>query len=163
MSQLFGSAEFWVAVAFVIFVGVLLRFGWGRAMSALDGRTANIKSELDEAVRLREEAQELLAGYQRKRHDAASEAADIIAHAETEADRIRTEAEEELANTVQRRTDAAMAKIQQAEAQALAEVRETAVEVAITAARSMLAENLDEGRSDALIDDAIVQLRSKLH
>ena len=116
MSELFGSAEFWVAVAFVLFVGVLLRFGWGRGIAALDKRAANIKNKLDEAIRLREEAQELLASYQRKQRDAEKEAADIIAHAEAEAGRLRAEAEEELAATVSRRTDTALAKISQMEA-----------------------------------------------
>ena len=163
MSDVFGTAEFWVAVAFVIFVGVLVRFGWGRIVAALDNRATGIKTELDEAVRLREEAQELLAGYQRKQRDAEKEAADIIAHAEAEAGRIRTEAEAELAATVGRRTEAAMAKIAQAEAQALSEVRETAVDVAVSAARNMLTDNLDPARSDTLIDDAIGELRRKLH
>ena len=163
MGDLFGTAEFWVAVAFVIFVGVLLRFGGGRAVAALDKRADGIKNELDEAVRLREEAQELLAGYQRKQRDAEKEAADILTHAEAEAGRIRAEAEAELAATVSRRTEAAMAKIDQAEAQALAEVRETAVDVAVAAAKKMLADNLDDTRGDALINDAIGELRRKLH
>ncbi|MDA0261584.1 MAG: F0F1 ATP synthase subunit B [Proteobacteria bacterium] len=163
MSEIFASAEFWVAVAFVIFVGVLLKFGWNRVLTALDKRASDIKTELDQAVRLREEAQELLAGYQRKQRDAEKEAADIIAHAATEADRIRAEAREELAAAVDRRTEAAMAKIAQAEAQALAEVRDTAVEVAVSAARTMLTNNLDEPRSNVLIDDAIGELRRKLH
>ena len=163
MSALLESSEFWVAVAFVIFVGLLLRFGWKRAMSALDRRAADIGREIDEAARLREEAQELLAGYRRKRQDAEKEAADIVAHAEAEASRLRAEAEQELADTVRRRTDAAMAKIDQAEAQALAEVRETAVGVAVAAARTLLAENLDRTCGDALIDSAIDELRHKLH
>jgi len=163
MSELFGSAEFWVAVAFVLFVGVLLRFGWARGIATLDKRAANIKNELDEAIRLREEAQELLASYQRKQRDAEKEAADIIAHAEAEAGRLRAEAEEELAATVSRRTDAALAKISQVEAQALAQVREKAVDMAVSAARKMLADNLDETRGNVLINDAISELRRKLH
>jgi F-type H+-transporting ATPase subunit b len=163
MSELFGSAEFWVAVAFVLFVGVLLRFGWARGIATLDKRAANIKNELDEAIRLREEAQELLASYQRKQRDAEKEAADIIAHAEAEAGRLRAEAEEELAATVSRRTDAALAKISQVEALALAQVRETAVDMAVSAARKMLADNLDETRGNVLINDAISELRRKLH
>ncbi len=163
MSALFESAEFWVAVAFVIFVGVLARFAWGHAITGLDQRAANIKNELDEAVRLREEAQELLAGYRRKQHDAEQEATDIIAHAEAEASRIRAEAKQELASAIRRRTDAAMAKIDQAEAQALAEVRDAAVDVAVAAARTMLAGNFDQTRSDALVDEAIGELRHKLH
>ena len=163
MSALLASAEFWVAVAFVIFVGVLLRFGWKRAMTALDRRAANIRNELDEATRLREEAQELLATYRRRQQDAEKEAADIIAHAEAEANRLRVEAEQELSDTIRRRTEAAMAKIDQAEAQALDEVREAVVEVAVAAARTMLVENVDQTRGDALIETAIGELRRKLH
>lgn len=163
MSALVASAEFWVAVAFVIFVGVVLRFGWARAMAALDGRAAGIRDELDAAARLREEAQALLAAYQDKQRDAEREAADILAHAEAEAGRLRAEAEQELAAAVRRRTDAAMAKIDQAEAQALAEVREAAVELAVAATRTMLVDHLDRARGDALIDTAIGELRRKLH
>ena len=163
MSEVFASAEFWVAVAFVLFVGVLLRFGWARAVGALDKRASDIKNELDEAIRLREDAQELLASYQRKQRDAEKEAADIIAHAEAESNRLRAEAEAELAATIGRRTEAALAKIEQVEAQALTEVRETAVDVAVSAARKMLTDNLDETRGNTLIDDAIGELRRKLH
>ncbi len=163
MSEVFASAEFWVAVAFVLFVAVLLRFGWARAVGALDKRASDIKNELDEAIRLREDAQELLASYQRKQRDAEKEAADIIAHAEAEANRLRAEAEAELAATIGRRTEAALAKIEQVEAQALTEVRETAVDVAVSAARKMLTDNLDETRGNTLIDDAIGELRRKLH
>ena len=111
----------------------------------------------------REEAQALLAAYQDKQRDAEREAADILAHAEAEAERLRAEAEQELAAAVRRRTDAAMAKIDQAEAQALAEVREAAVELAVAATRTMLVDNLDRARGDALIDTAIGELRRKLH
>src|SRR5437879_1215663 len=88
----FGS-EFWVAVAFFIFCGVLLYVGVHRKIAdALNGRQGQIKAELDEARQLRDEAEDLLAQYLRKQHEVEREAADIIAVAEAEANRITGDA-----------------------------------------------------------------------
>ncbi len=157
------DASFWVAVAFVLFVALIAKRGYRFITEGLDKRAGRIKTELDEAVRLREEAQALLAGYQRKQRDAVSEAEEIVERARREAARIAEQAEQDLAAALERRTRLAEAKISQAEAQALAEVRNQAVDMALAATRRLMAENLDQSRAEALIDEAIAELGDKLN
>lgn len=159
---MFG-AEFWVAVAFVLFVAAIGRKAYRYVTTALDARAARIEAELEEAVRLREEAQALLANYQRKQREAAAEAEDIVQHAKAEAARIAEQSEHELAAAMERRTRLAELKIAQAEAKAVAEVRGLAVDAAVGAVRRLMAENMDEKRAKTLIDDAIQELHDKLH
>ena len=117
------ETEAWVAIAFVIFLGILGYFGaHRRVIDALDQRQARIKAELDEARRLRDEAQALLADYQRKQREAGREAEAIIAGATAEAERMAVEAKTRMEDFVTRRTKMAEAKIAQAETQALADV-----------------------------------------
>lgn len=157
------DASFWVAVAFVLFVALIAKRGYKFITEGLDKRAGRIKTELDEAVRLREEAQALLAGYQRKQRDAVRDAEEIVERARREAARIAAQAEEDLAAALERRTRVAEIKISQAEAQALAEVRNQAVDMALAATRRLLAENLDQSRAEALIDEAIAELGDKLN
>ncbi len=157
------DASFWVAAAFVLFVALIAKRGYQFITEGLDKRAARIKTELEEAVRLREEAQALLASYQRKQRDAVREAEEIVERARREAARIAEQAEEDLAAALERRTRLAEAKISQAEAQALAEVRNQAVDMALAATRRLMAENLDESRAEALIDEAIAELGDKLN
>ncbi len=157
------DASFWVAVAFVLFVALIAKRGYQFITEGLDKRAGRIKTELDEAVRLREEAQALLAGYQRKQRDAVRDAEEIVERAKREAARIAEQAEEDLAAALERRTRVAEVKISQAEAQALAEVRNQAVDMALAATRRLLAENLDQSRAEALIDEAIAELGDKLN
>lgn len=154
---------FWVAVAFVAFVGVMLKFTYGKITGSLDERAEGIKKELEEAVKLREDAQALLAGYQRKQRDALAEADDIVAQAKTEAERMAVEAEKALEEELRRRADKAVEKIAQAEAQVVQEVRNTAIDVAIKAAGQLIADNVDEGKAASLIDQSIADIESKLH
>src|SRR5690606_8957729 len=129
------APEFWVAVAFFGFVGVLAYAGAFKSMAAaLDRRSARIKADLDEARRLRDEAAALLAEYQRKQREAEREAEAIVSDAKAEAERVAAEARAKMEEFVARRTKIAEAKIGQAEAQALAEVRSAAADAAITAA-----------------------------
>src|SRR5215472_17887761 len=115
------EAEVWVAFAFVIFVGILGYVGVHRMVAkSLDDRSAKIKAELDEARKLKDEAAQLLAEYQRKRHAAEGEAQDIIAGANAEAERLAVEAKAKIEDFVKRRTAMAETKIAQAEAQAAA-------------------------------------------
>ncbi len=156
------DASFWVAVAFVLFVALIAKRGYKFITEGLDKRAGRIKTELDEAVRLREEAQALLAGYQRKQRDAVRDAEEIVERAKREAARIAEQAEEDLAAALERRTRVAEVKISQAEAQALAEVRNQAVDMALAATRRLMAENLDQSRAEVLIDEAIAELGDKL-
>jgi F-type H+-transporting ATPase subunit b len=163
MSEIFHDPEFWVLVAFVIVVVVgFIKLGPGIG-KALDDRAERIKSELDEARRLREDAQKTLAEYQRKQRDALKEAEAIIAHAKAEAERIGRQAAQDLEAGVERRTRQAEEKIAQEEAKALADVRNTAVDIAIAAAREIIAEALDAKAGGVLIDQAIAALPQRLH
>jgi F-type H+-transporting ATPase subunit b len=134
------SPEAWVAIGFVCFVALLAYIGAHRKLfDALDQRRARIQAELDEASRLRQEAEALLAEFERKGHAAESEAAAIIESAKAEAERLAGEAKLRMEDFVARRTKMAEAKIAQAEAQALAEVRSAAADAAVAAAEKLLA------------------------
>jgi F-type H+-transporting ATPase subunit b len=155
------EAEFWVAVAFVIFVGVLIYFRVHKlAVDAIDARRARIETELAEARRLREEAQALLAQYQRKQREAEREAADIIAGAQAEVLRLAIDAKAKMEDFLARRTKMAEAKIAQAEAQALADVRAAAAEAAVAAAEKILKDTVHGKVADDLITKGIEDLRT---
>jgi F-type H+-transporting ATPase subunit b len=158
------EAEFWVAVAFVIFLGVLAYVGVHRKIfDALDQRSARIKAELDEASRLRDEAEQLLRTYQRKQREAEQEAAGIIAGAKAEAERLAVEAKEKMEEFLARRTKMAETKITQAEAQALADVRAAAAEAAIAAAEKILTQTVKGKVADDLIAQGIADATKKLN
>lgn len=156
-------ASIWATISLVIFLGVAVYFGLPAMITkSLDGKINKIQDDLNEAQRLREEAQALLAEYERKRKDAESEAADIITAAEEEADRIAVEAETALKDLIARRTKAVEDKIAQAEAQALAEVRSVSADVSIEAARVLLAKEM-ETKGDTLVTQSIKDVAAKLN
>jgi F-type H+-transporting ATPase subunit b len=158
------DAEFWVAVAFVIFVALLAKMGAHRLIiDALDARAARIKAELDEAKRFRDEAQALLAEYQRKRTEADREADAIVVAARAEAERLAAEAKTKVEEFVARRTTMAETKIAQAEAQALADVRAAAAEAAVAAAERILSKTTKGKVGDDLIAQGIRDLKTKLN
>ncbi len=159
---MFGET-FWVAVAFVVFVAAVYRPVARMVSSTLDARGAKIREELDEAVRLREEAQALLAGYQRRQSEAATEAEHILKHAREETERQAKQAVEAVETALERRKHQAMDRIARAEEEALAEVRGAAVDIAVRATRELLVGQLDDKRRAALIDEAIAALDKKLH
>ena len=129
------EAEFWVALGFFAFLGLLAYVGVHRMIvKALDDRAGRIKAELDEARKLKDDAAQLLADYQRKRGEAENEAQEIIAGARAEAERLAVEAKAKIEEFVARRTKMAEVKIAQAEAQAEADVRSAAAEAAVAAA-----------------------------
>jgi F-type H+-transporting ATPase subunit b len=158
------EAEFWVAVAFIIFVGVLGYFGGHRRLvNSIDDRRDRIKAELDEARRLKAEAEALLATYRRKQQEAEREAQTIIASAKAEAERLAGEAEAKIEEFVVRRTKMAEGKIAQAEAQALADVRSAATEVAVAAAEAILTHSVKGKVADDLLAKGIADLKAKLN
>ena len=162
--EIFSDSSFWVAVSFVLFVLALLYFGVPRRVTeALDARAAQIAQELDEARKLREEAQALLANYQRKQRDAEQEAEEIVTQARAEAERLAAETREALTDQLARRTKQAQDKIAQAEAQALKEVKDSAAGVAAAAARRIITDRIDQGRDAQLIDQDIKALGTKLN
>jgi F-type H+-transporting ATPase subunit b len=158
------EAEFWVAVSFVIFVGVLGYFGVHKLLlKSIDDRRGRIKAELEEARRLKAEAEALFATYQRKQQEAEHEAQAIVAGAKTEAERLAAEAEAKIKEFVERRTKMAESKIAQAEAQALADVRSAAAEAAVAAAERILTHTVKDKVADDLIAKGIADLKSKLN
>jgi F-type H+-transporting ATPase subunit b len=162
-ASLFSTPEFWLAVSFALFVGLLARPVSQKIGAALDGRSKKIETEIEEATRLRDEAQALLASYQRKSREALKEAEDILANAEAEAKRLAEEAAAELAASLKRREQLALDKIAQAEARAIDDVRNAAVDVALVATRELIQKNLDTTKASALVDAAIGELPKKLH
>jgi F-type H+-transporting ATPase subunit b len=161
---MFYEAEFWVAVAFVILMGVFAYFGVHRTLlKALDHRSERIKAELDEARRLKEEAAKLLEEYRGRRATAEREAVDIIASAKAEAERIASEAKGKMEDFVTRRTKSAEGKIALAEAQALADVRAAAAEAAVTAAARILSHSVKGEVADDLLAKGIAEVREKLN
>jgi F-type H+-transporting ATPase subunit b len=158
------EAEFWVAVSFALFVAVMGYFGVHKLMlKGIDGRRDRIKAELDEARRLKEEAQALLAQYERKKQEAEREAEAIIKSAMAEAERLAGEAKTKLEDFVSRRTKMAEDKIAQAEAQAMADVRSSAAEAAVSAAQSLLSRLVKGNVADDLIKKGVDDIRSKLN
>jgi F-type H+-transporting ATPase subunit b len=153
----------WVYLAFALVVAFAYKPVFRAIAAALDGRAAKIKARLDEAHKLREDAQEMLATYQRKQRDAMKEAEEIIAHAKAEAERLSKQAAKDLEEALKRRETQAMERIAQAEAQALREVQNVAVDVALRAARDVLAQSVTEAQKSALADAAIADLGRKFH
>ena len=157
-----SGGEFWVLVAFVLFVGFMVWKARKALVGGLDSRAARIKAEIDEAQRLREEAQALLAEYQKKQREALGEAQAMVKQAEEEGKRVRAKAETELAAALKRREQQALDRIAQAEAQALSEVRNLAADLAVAATQKILVEKLDAAKAQSLVSDAIAELPRRL-
>ena len=158
------DATFWAMIALFIFLGVVVYMKVpGMIAKALDERAAKIRNELDEAQKLRQEAQQLLAEFQKKRKEAEKEAADMVAAAKRESDLIIEDAHKKTEEYVARRAALAEQKIGQAERDAVNEVRSIAVDVATEAARKLLAGKLDEKTSAELFRDSLTAVQSKLN
>ena len=161
---MFHEAETWVAVAFVLFVGLGIYLKVPAMLAKmLDERADKISKELAEARKLREEAQALLAEYQKKRAEAEKDAANIVAQAKLEAESYSVETRKKLAETIERRTKQAAQKIAQAEAAAIKEVRTTATEAAIAAASKLVGEAVQGTKGTKLIDESIAAVKSRLN
>ena len=159
----FSDPSFWVAVAFVIFIGIAGKMMVKGITKMLDDRTALIRRTLGEAEKLRNEAQQARDAAQRNLAESATLAEGIVAQAKAEAERLTLHAAEERKELIARREQQARDRIAQAEVQATREVRNTAVDVALTAARTLLSEQVGSGKSTALIDEAIAELPRRLH
>mgnify|MGYP001552053450 FL=1 len=161
---MFHEAEFWVAIGFLVFLGLMGWVGVHRTIGkSLDDRAARIKAELDEARRLRDEAAALLADYQRKRQEAEGEAQEIVAGAKAEAERLAIEAKARIEEFVARRTKMAETKIAQAEAQATADVRAAAADAAVAAAATILRQEAKGELAGRLIARGIEDVGKKLN
>jgi F-type H+-transporting ATPase subunit b len=162
--ELLLEPEFWVAVGFVIVVGILLWAGAPAMLTkVLDDRATAIEAELAEAARLRAEAEALLADYRRKSANAEAEAAEIVTNARTDAERLAAEMRTALAAQIERRGKQAQEKIAQAEAAAMAEIRALAADAAAGAAEKIIAARMDPKRASALVEQSIKDLGGKLN
>ena len=161
---MFFEPEFWVAIAFVILMVLFAWLGIHRTvLKALDHRSARIKSELDDARRLKDEAAKLLADYQARRAGAEREAQEIIAGARTEAERIAADAKTKMEDFIARRTKTAENKIALAEAQALADVRAAAADAAVAAASAVLSQTVKGDVAENLVTRGISEVKTKLN
>ncbi|MWD28248.1 F0F1 ATP synthase subunit B [Aquicoccus sp. SCR17] len=158
------NTNFVVLIAFLLFLAVLVYFKVpGKVGEMLDKRAEGIKSELDEARGLREEAQTLLASYERKQREVKDQAERIVAQAKQEAEANAEQARLDLEKSIARRLAAAEDQIASAEAAAVRDVRDRAIAVAIAAAREIIAEQMTESEGNRLIDDSIKQVDARLH
>jgi len=156
--------EFWVAVSFFLFVGLVLYLGVHKKIAtALDARSAMIAKELDEARRLREEAEKVLADYKRKQSEVVTETKNIVDLAVREAEALATETRKSVKEHFDRRIKLAEDKIARAEQDAVREVRSVAVDAAVAAAQSLIAQNLTADRAGKLVSESIDTLKSKLN
>ena len=156
--ELFRDPEFWVLTGFLIFFLLLGRLGWRLLKGGLDTRAKQVGEQLEEARRLRQEAQALLDNYRAKQEQALKDAADIVAAAKEEAEIMRREGEETLKRSLAAREAQAKDRIAQAEQAAIQSVRARAVEIAVRAATGLMSETIDQTRAGALVDQAIEEL-----
>lgn len=159
----YDAPEFWVLVAFVLTIALIGKTVTQKVSAALDERSEEIRNNIESAIRLREEAQELLASYERKQRDAVEEARKIADRAKAEADYLTKKSADELKALLERRERQARERIAQAEVAAIDAVRAAAIDLALEASRRMLAEKIVGAKADKLIDAAIKELPGKLH
>ncbi|GAA6181465.1 F0F1 ATP synthase subunit B [Shimia sp. NS0008-38b] len=158
------NTDFIVLLGFILFIAVLFYFKVPSILGGmLDKRADEIKSELDEARALREEAQTVLASYERKQKEVQEQANRIVAQAKTEAEAAAEQAKVDLQNSISRRLAAAEDQIASAEASAVKEVRDQAIVVAIGAARNVIAGQMSAADANKLIDSGISEVDAKLH
>lgn len=163
------AVAFWESTSFLVGAAFVLFFVlFGKKMGAviggsLDERSEAISSQIEEATRLREEAQDMLASFEKKQHDALKEAESIVAAAKEEAERLAAEAAEQLEHNLKRSEQLANDRIAQAEAQAIAEVKGMAVDIAMDAAKRILSEDITAAKANSLIDGSIKGLEGKLN
>ena len=163
MNETFQTPEFWVAIGFLILLAIVFKTALKSITTHLDGRANKIQETLDEAEKLREEAQHLLADYQRKQREASKEVEAIIADARSKTETMISESEEVLQKSIERREQLAKEKIVQAEADAISAVRNYAIDIAIEASEKLMITKLGQNRSDSLIDKSIEELAKKFH
>ncbi len=157
------SPTFWVMIAFFVFVIAVFKPIRGAMLGALDGKITQIRDEVEEAQRLREEAQAALASYQHQQRDAAQETEALMERARSEAEAHRASAEAALKSMLERQDQQALERIEQAESAAIQEIRDRAINVALAATVKLLEQKLAGNSGDALIDDAISMLPERLH
>jgi len=162
-TSLWSDPAFWVAVAFFLFFALAGKAMWGRVSAMLDKRAAAIAKALADAQHLREEALKAKAEAEHTLSRAASESDEILQQAREEAQRMQARAAASLKAAISLREQQALDRIAQSEAAATKQVRDTAVDVALSATRALLREQVGSNRSAALVDEAIAELPRRLH
>ncbi|MFN3663281.1 F0F1 ATP synthase subunit B [Yoonia sp.] len=158
------NTDFVVSIAFVIFIGILVYYKVPALVAGLlDKRAMTIRSELDEAKALREEAQTLLASYERKQKDVQAQADRIVAAAKQEANAAAVTAKEDIAKSITRRLAGAEEQIAAAQAAAIKDIRDQAVTIAVSVAKEVMSGQMDASAANALIDDSINVVAEKMH
>lgn len=162
--SLLQDSHFVVGISLFLFLALLGYLGVHKFLAkALDQRADRIREELDEVRRLREEAQAVFAEFERKHREVETQTAEIVAHAKLEAEQAAENAKAELAASIERRLRAADEQIVMAEANAVREVRDRAVQVAVAVAAEVMAGRMSDEKADALVDEAIKSVGERLH
>lgn len=158
------NTNFVVLLAFILFLAILAYYKVpGKIAEMLDKRAAGIRDELNEARALREEAQTVLASFERKQKDVQAQADRIVATAREEAAQAAEEAKADLEKSIARRLTAAEDQIASAQAAAVKDVRDRAITIAVAAARDVMSKQLTKADSAKLVDESIAQVETKLH
>lgn len=160
MNALLQDSHVWVLISFLLFVGGFAKFGWGKLTAVLDAKITAIKSEIETAEVLRNEAQALLNDYRYKQHAAEEEAKQIIAQAHIHADQLKKQLEAELEDTAARREAQLAQRLKQMEDKAVADIRAYAADLAIKATTEIIARTVDDKIGARLADQAIERLAS---
>lgn len=163
MDAILHSANTWIAVAFFICLGVIAKYVLPMITRGLDARAVQIRDQLEQAKRLREEAQALLATYQQEQEAKLQEAEAMLANARAEAEALRTRAADELKAAIDRRQKQASEKIARAEAEAIATIRTRMVNLATEASRAIISEQLQGKAEDPAVARAIASIEQQIH
>ena len=163
MEIMLEDPRFWVAVAFVTFIALSYKKVAARTVRSLDDRSAKIKAELDEASRLRAEAEAILQQYRQKQAQYLKEAEGILANAVKDAEKLRSFSEAELKATLDARMKQAVERIAQEEGKAIADVRNHVVDIALAAARALIVEHVSTMPQDELVQLALTDIERKIH
>jgi len=157
------NEAFWVGLSFVIFMALFVKFFGRMILRMLDKRAANIQDNLDEALRLKEEAQALLSSFQRQQKEIEKEAQEIVVHAEEEASHIINQAEKNLDENLNKRIEIAMSKISGYEASILQEIRSNAVDSVINTVHTLITKHMSPEMADMLVEQAMQEANKKLN
>ncbi len=163
LTSLLESGYTWYTFSFIIFAGIILKFGAPVIASILDKRIDQIKKDLEEAESLRVEAQEMLAQYQRKHRDAVEEAEKILNTARENAYQFQAKAEADLEELMQRREAQLQERLNRMEQNAINEIKSYAAELAMDVASQIIIDNLDKKTNNKLVDQSIANIENNIH
>lgn len=163
MDILAHDTNLWVAISFVIFATIIFILGRKSVSASLDGKITEIKNEIENAERLRVEAQELLAQYQRKQRDAEKEAGEMLEHAKKQAKQLKKDAEKELVATMNRREDQLAERLKRIEENAISEIQSHAADLTVTASQEMIVKTLDDKLNASLNEKTITDIAKQIN